>query len=143
MYQKYIKEIFNDWFKNAKIDENAVEQINKYLIRFEKLVINGVPSGKKLGKTNLSNSVKKVLPGKLAKHAINWKGKSFIKYDKDSIDITEKGRIFLASVLDYLATEIIELAGSFLYTKKTGRVVKLSNIHLAIKNDDELSQKIN
>ena len=55
--------------------------------------------------------------------------------------VQKSGAIFTSAVLEYLAAELLELAGNACLDKKKTRIIP-RHILLAIKNDEELNKVI-
>ncbi|XP_031099091.1 histone H2AX-like [Ipomoea triloba] len=63
----------------------------------------------------------------------------FLKTEKYAGRIGARAPVYLAAVLEYLATEVLELAGNVAMDNKKNRIVP-RHIQLAVRNNEELSK---
>ncbi|KAK4557421.1 hypothetical protein RGQ29_007254 [Quercus rubra] len=63
----------------------------------------------------------------------------FLKTDKYAERVDGGASVYLAAVLEYLATEVLELVGNAARDNKKTRIVP-HHIQLAVRNDEELSK---
>lgn len=56
--------------------------------------------------------------------------------------ISTKAAIALASTLEYLCSEVIELAGDECLEEGKGKIIKPRHINLAVKKDEELCETV-
>ena len=62
-----------------------------------------------------------------------------LKHGRYSERISSSAGVFLAGVLEYLAADILELAGSTCISQKK-KTIAPKHINLGVRNDQELSQ---
>ncbi|CAL8464916.1 g4451 [Coccomyxa elongata] len=74
--------------------------------------------------------------GKTAKKAVSRSSKAGLQY---ASRIGAGAPVYLAAVLEYLAAEILELAGNAARDNKKTRIIP-RHIQLAVRNDEELSK---
>ncbi|XP_065623746.1 probable histone H2A.3 [Quercus suber] len=63
----------------------------------------------------------------------------FLKTSKYAEHVSSGAPVYLAAILEYLATEVLELAGIAARDNKKTRIVPC-HIQLAVRNDEELSK---
>jgi len=138
---------------------------------FEKIATEAGRLAKYNSKSTISSreiqtSVRLVLPGELAKHAVSEGTKAVTKYTSRARQLRSSkaglqfpvGRIhrhlklgrygqrigggapvYLAAVLEYVAAEILELAGNAARDNKKSRISP-RHLQLAVRNDEELNR---
>ena len=89
--------------------------------------------GKVSGKKNVSRSSKAGLQFPVGRVA------RFLKQGKYATRVGAGAPVYLAAVLEYLAAEVLELAGNAARDNKKSRIIP-RHIQLAIRNDEELSK---
>jgi len=109
----------------------------------------------------IQSAVRLELPGELAKHGVSEGTKAVTKHHYDSASsglqfpvptvrrhlkekhytnrISKTASVYLAAVLEYLAAEVLELAGNVARDNKKIRIVP-RHIYLAFYNDEELNK---
>eukprot|EP00891_Asterochloris_glomerata_P009399 jgi/Astpho2/9399/Aster-01664 len=95
--------------------------------------MSGKGRGKTAGKKAVSRSTKAGLQfpvGRIAR---------YLKKGKYATRIGAGAPVYLAAVLEYLAAEVLELAGNAARDNKKTRIVP-RHIQLAVRNDEELSK---
>ncbi|PIA63723.1 hypothetical protein AQUCO_00201219v1 [Aquilegia coerulea] len=95
--------------------------------------------GKALGS---STATKKVSTSRSSKAGLQFpvgRISRFLKAGKYAQRVGAGAPVYLASVLEYLAAEVLELAGNAARDNKKSRVVP-RHIQLAVRNDEELSK---
>ncbi|KAI0495788.1 hypothetical protein KFK09_022091 [Dendrobium nobile] len=100
----------------------------------------GRASGRK--ETKSSNSDKKVKKSRSSKAGLRFpvgRIARFLKAGKYADRIGAGAPVYLAAVLEYLAAEILELAGNAAKDNKKTRIDP-THIQLAVRNDTELSK---
>ena len=89
--------------------------------------------GKASGKKAVSRSAKAGLQFPVGRVA------RFLKKGKYATRVGAGAPVYLAAVLEYLAAEVLELAGNAARDNKKSRIIP-RHIQLAIRNDEELSK---
>ncbi|KAG1673545.1 hypothetical protein FOA52_003845 [Chlamydomonas sp. UWO 241] len=93
----------------------------------------GAGAGRKGGKKAVSRSAKAGLQfpvGRIAR---------YLKKGKYAERVGAGAPVYLAAVMEYLAAEVLELAGNAARDNKKNRIIP-RHIQLAIRNDEELSK---
>ena len=97
--------------------------------------MTGRGKGKASGKKAVSRSTKAGLQfpvGRIAR---------YLKKGKYASRVGAGAPVYLAAVLEYLAAEVLELAGNAARDNKKTRIVP-RHIQLAVRNDEELSKYV-
>ena len=95
--------------------------------------MSGRGKGKSAGKKAVSKSAKAGLQFPVGRVA------RYLKKGKYASRIGAGAPVYLAAVLEYLAAEVLELAGNAARDNKKTRIVP-RHIQLAVRNDEELSK---
>ena len=99
----------------------------------QKLTMSGRGKGKSSGKKAVTKSAKAGLQFPVGRVA------RYLKKGKFASRIGAGAPVYLAAVLEYLAAEVLELAGNAARDNKKTRIVP-RHIQLAVRNDEELSK---
>ena len=95
--------------------------------------MSGGGKGKTNAKKSVSRSAKAGLQFPVGRIAL------YLKAGKYATRVGAGAPVYLAAVLEYLAAEVLELAGNASRDNKKSRIVP-RHIQLAIRNDEELSK---
>jgi len=95
--------------------------------------MSGGGKGKTNAKKSVSRSAKAGLQFPVGRIAL------YLKAGKYATRVGAGAPVYLAAVLEYLAAEVLELAGNASRDNKKSRIVP-RHIQLAIRNDEELSE---
>jgi histone H3/H4 len=165
---KVLKQVHPD----LRINEQAKEVISVMINNVLSAIVNLSPS---MSLDDLTNTVKNLLPGELAKHALSTANKDLVKYSRsegqlhglknvtkivllqlspvtvkkiiknmgaDVKDAPVESFIFLASALEYLIAELLEIGGNAARDNRKGTIGKW-HIELVLLNDEELIELFN
>jgi len=164
---KVLKQVHPD----LRINEQAKEAISVMINNVLSAIVNLSPS---MSLDDLTNTVKNLLPGELAKHALSTANKDLVKYSRsegphglknvtkimtlqlspvtikkiiknmgaDVKDVPVESFIFLASALEYLIAELLEIGGNAARDNRKGTIGKW-HVELVLLNDEELIELFN
>jgi histone H2A len=157
---------------NAKSQLNSLLNVIGNAIAQKAVDLSYIADKKTLSVREIQTAVRIILPGELVKHAVSEGTKAVTKYDGAKrrkvkgtlaskagivvppvrarkiierytrLKIGELSSIYLAAVLEYLAAEVLELAGNAARDNRK-KTVSSRHIMLAIRNDEELNKLVN
>ncbi|RMZ52574.1 hypothetical protein APUTEX25_000220, partial [Auxenochlorella protothecoides] len=139
-FQRLVREIAQDFKTDLRFQSSAVlalqEAAEAYLVGlFEDTNLAAIHA--KRGKTSGSKAV-----SKSSKAGLQFPVGRIARYLKNGRYAERIGAgapVYLAAVLEYLAAEVLELAGNAARDNKKTRIVP-RHIQLAVRNDEELSK---